>query len=119
MSTRRRVLAALAVFALGLGVGACGSDSSVTDVIPKTTPELTVPSDTTALGVSVPTTTTSTTSTTTTGTTSTPATGTPAPTTTTPAGTGGTPSGGTTTGTGGTSGQGFQNFCQENPGACP
>jgi hypothetical protein len=108
----------LAVLALGLGVGACGADQSVSDVVPKTTPELTVPSDTTALGVSVPTTTTSTTSTTTTSTTPAAVTTTP-PATTTPSGTGGTPSGGTgTTGTGGTSGQGFQTFCQENPGAC-
>jgi hypothetical protein len=110
----RRFLATLAVFALGLGAGACGADESVSDVVPKTTPELTVPSDTTALGVSVPAnTTTSTTSTTTTSTTAPPATATP-PATTTPQGTGGTPSNGTGT----TTGTGFQTFCQENPGAC-
>jgi hypothetical protein len=111
----RKIAATFAVFALGAGIGACGADTSVSDVIPKTTPELTVPSDTTALGVSVPTTTTSTTSTTSTSTTAAPATQTPAPATTTPQGTGGTPSGGTGT-TGGTGG--FQDFCQQNPGAC-
>jgi hypothetical protein len=112
----RRVAATLAVLVLGAALGACGSDESVSDVVPRTTPELTVPSDTTALGASVPTTsTTSTTSTTTTSTTPAPATATPAPATTTPQGTGGTPSGGT--GTTGDTG-GFQDFCQQNPGAC-
>jgi hypothetical protein len=111
----RRVAATLAVLVLGGGVGACGSDESVSDVIPRTTPELTVPSDTTALGASVPTTSTTSTTSTTTTTTAAPATSTPPPATTTPQGTGGTPSGGTGT-TGGTGG--FQDFCQQNPGAC-
>jgi hypothetical protein len=111
----RRSLAMASVLALGLWVGACGADQSVSDVIPRTTPELTVPSDTTALGVSVPTTSTTSTTSTTTSTSAAPATTTPAPATTTPQGTGGTPSGGTGT-TGGTGG--FQDFCQQNPGAC-
>jgi hypothetical protein len=111
----RRRFALVAVLALGLGVGACGADQSVSDVVPKTTPELTVPSDTTALGVSVPTTSTTSTTSTTTSTNAAPVTTTPAPVTTTPSGTGGTPSGGTGT-TGGTGG--FQDFCQQNPGAC-
>jgi hypothetical protein len=112
----RRSLAMLAVLALGVGVGACGSDTSVSDVIPRTTPELTVPSDTTALAAPVTTTGTNTTSTTTTSTAPAPAATTPAPAATTPQGTGGTPSSGGTGTTGGTGG--FQDFCQQNPGAC-
>jgi len=127
MSSRRAALV-LACAALSGGVlGACGGSDAFVDSVPKSTPDLTVPSNGAGLP---PAQTTSTTSTTGTTTTTTPTTGaaTPAsPTTqTTPSSqTGGTPSGGTQTPTqtttnnsGGTPAGGFSDFCKQNPGAC-
>ena len=111
-----------AVLCAGFVAGCGGTDVS-SDVIPKTTPELTVPSNDTSLAT--PQTSTTGTTTTPTATTTTPATGgaTAAPTQTTPA-TGGAAPGGTTTtptqpNTGGASPGGFSTFCRQNPGACP
>jgi hypothetical protein len=124
MSSRRAALVLAFAALSGGALGACGGNSALTDSVPKSTPDLTVPRDASALAPPA------TTSTTTTGTTTTPTTTTPttsaAPTTTssTPASpTGGTPSGGTTTPSGGTgtttpSNGGFSDFCQQNPGAC-
>jgi hypothetical protein len=140
---RTSVLALLAVGCLGLS--ACGSNDAAHDVVPSSLPVLTAPPGSSALAKPSGTstngassssgTTTGTTPQTTTGQSGT-TTGTTPPTTTgqTPtgttggtggAGTGGTGSGGTsgqtTTngGTGGTSPGEFNQFCQDNPGACP
>jgi hypothetical protein len=119
----RRAALVLACAALSGGaLGACGGSGALVDSVPKSTPDLTVPSNATGLP---PVQTTSTTSTTDTTTTPTTTTGTAAPVspTTTPAATtpqtGGTPSGGATTPaqTTNTTG-GFSDFCQQNPGAC-
>src|SRR3954449_12105825 len=81
---RSRMPAALvaALLATGaLGLAGCGSDSSVGDQVPKSTPDLTVPAGADVLGNTAPATTTtptpstSTTGTDTTGTTTAPATG--------------------------------------------
>jgi hypothetical protein len=110
---------------MAFGIAACGGgNSDVSDVVPKTIPDLVAPKDT-----SLPDVTVSTTDTTTTGTTTTPSTsGTGATGAGTGAGTGGT--GAATTGGGassgggtGTSGNGsvsggLSPFCQSNPGAC-
>ena len=130
MSSRRAALVLTFAALSGGALGACGGNDQLTDSVPKSTPDLTVPRDSAALAPAT-TTTTPTTSTETTPTTTTSGTATPAPTTTqaTPSQpTGGTPSGGTTTpsgGTGtttpsngGTSNGGFSDFCQQNPGAC-
>lgn len=111
----RLTTALVAGLILALGVAACGGGNSETsDVIPKSTPDLVAPKDT-SLPAVVSTATTANTVTTPTAV---------APATTTPAvsGTsGGTASGGGTssggTGTSNSSG-GFGTFCQQNPGAC-
>ena len=138
------VLAAVLAAAPSLTLAACGGDSSSGDVAPKSTPTLTVPAGADALaaegdGGSSTTGTTSTTDTTdtTTDPTATQApsaaptpTQAPAPTQTQapPASTAGgaspqaeEPEGSDTTGNGGgTGGAGdFNQFCQDNPGACP
>lgn len=119
---RRNVTAVLSVVALALGATACGDDDDVADVVPRSTPEMTVPSETTALGAprTTETTTTPTTETSTAPSPSVPAAGAPAATTPSPGTTGGTPPQGTggSPDTGGTSGQGFESFCADNPGAC-
>jgi hypothetical protein len=125
MSSRRAALVLAFAALSGGALGACGGGDKLTDSVPKSTPDLTVPRDASALAPASSTSTTSTTGTTTTPTTTTPTTS-AAPTTTssTPASpTGGTPSGGTTTPSGGTgtttpSNGGFSDFCQQNPGAC-
>jgi len=120
---RPRALAPLLIVAVlcAAVVAGCGGTDVSSDAIPKTTPELTVPSNDTSLAA--PQTSTTSTTTTPTTTSTTPATGgaTATPTQTTPA-TGGAPAGGTTTtppNTGGASPGGFSNFCRQNPGACP
>jgi hypothetical protein len=118
---RRNAAAVLAAVAVAFAAGACGDDEDVADVVPRSTPELTVPSETTALGA--PRTTETSTTATTPTTTAPPAAAAPsAPAATTPSSgtTGGTPSQGTgqTPNTGGTSGQEFESFCADNPGAC-
>jgi hypothetical protein len=131
MSSRRAALV-FACAALSGGVlSACGGDNSYIDSVPKSTPDLTVPSNGAGLPPAQTTSTTATTSTSTTPTTTsgtvTPSGGTATPTTSTPSqSTGGTPSGGATTpttstpsqSTGGTPSGGFSDFCQQNPGAC-
>jgi hypothetical protein len=126
MSSRRAALVLTFAALSGGALGACGGNDELTDSVPKSTPDLTVPRDSAALAPAQTTTTTSTTGTVTTPTTTTSGGVTPAPTTTQAAPvqpTGGTPSGGTTTPSGGTgtttpSNGGFSDFCQQNPGAC-
>ena len=119
---------AVATVVAGAVLGGCGGDDDVADVVPRSTPELTVPAATTGLEAG------QTSTTPTTPTTTTPTPGTPAPSApgaaggaaapVTPGATGGAPAtGGTQTPpTGGapaTGGEQFQDFCAENPGACP
>ena len=122
MSSRRAALVLTFAALSGGALGACGGNDELTDSVPKSTPDLTVPRDSAALAPAQTTTTTSTTGTVTTPTTTTSGGVTPAPTTTQAAPvqpTGGTPSGGTTTPTTtGNSNGGFSDFCQQNPGAC-
>ena len=126
MSSRRAALVLAFAALSGGAIGACGGSDSFVDSVPKSTPDLTVPSNGAGLP---PVQTTSTTSTTPTTTTPTTTTGAVAPSSTaTPSApaqqTGGTPSGGTTTPTtttnnsGGTPAGGFSDFCKQNPGAC-
>jgi hypothetical protein len=126
MGSRRAALVLAFAALSGGAVGACGGSNTFVDSVPKSTPDLTVPSNGAGLPAVSTTSTTSTTGTTTTPTTTTgavtPSTTTPA--TSTPA-TGGTPSGGTATPTqtttnnsGGTPAGGFSDFCKQNPGAC-
>ena len=121
MISRRAALVLACAALSGGALGACGGSDTFVDSVPKSTPDLTVPSNGAGLPPAQTTSTTSTTSTTTTPTTTTGADTPAAPTTqstSTPA-TGGTPSGGTTTPaqTTNTTG-GFSDFCQQNPGAC-
>jgi len=128
MSLRRAALVLTFAALSGGALGACGGGDALSDSVPKSTPDLTVPRDASALAPASTTSTTSTTGTTTTPTT-TGTTTSAAPTTTSASPvspTGGTPSGGTTTPSGGTttptttgnSNGGFSDFCQQNPGAC-
>jgi hypothetical protein len=120
-----RCLTLLTTVILALGLAACGADNELSTDIPRTSPDLTIPTATTpepqaAAGAS-------TTDTTTTETSTTPATPpaavTPqAPPPATPQGSsttgGAAPTGQSTTG-GATAGGGeFENFCAQNPGAC-
>lgn len=128
MSSRRSALVLGLVALSGGALGACGGGGAFVDSVPKSTPDLTVPSN--AAGLPAVSTTSTTATTDTTATTTTP-TGTSSPvtpsqpSTTTPA-TGGTPSGGTQTtqttqttpNSGGTPAGGFSDFCKQNPGAC-
>jgi hypothetical protein len=124
MSSRRAALVLACAALSGGALGACGGSGAVVDSVPKSTPDLTVPSNGAGLPAAQTTSTTTTTPTTTTPTTTTGAVAPASPTTqTTPAQqTGGTPSGGTqTTSTntsGGTPAGGFSDFCKQNPGAC-
>jgi len=137
----RSLLALLCTAILAFALGACGDDELSGDVVPKSTPDLTVPAGSDSLaGTSTDQTSTDETSTdaqTTTGATTTDDQGTaggtsgdttaPSTTQTTPAtpqGTGGTTTPQTQTqttpgATGGTSPGEFNEFCQDNPGACP
>lgn len=130
MRTRRATL--LAVLALGGGLSACGADDSLSTDIPRTSPDLTIPSETTDLPPAG-TTTTSTTSTST-STSSTlppppaaaepPAAAAPPPAQAPAPAPGGGAGAGTTTGGSqpsapSTGGADFQNFCRDNPGAGP
>jgi hypothetical protein len=125
----QRPLTLLVVLALAGGLSACGSDDELATPVPKTAPDLTIPTATTEArpgDTSSPSTTTSTTTTGTTSAVTPPASATP-PATPPPAAapppastTGGqTPAQGQPT-TGGTQANGgeFENFCSENPGAC-
>lgn len=131
MSSRRAALVLTFAALSGAALGACGSDKSYVDSVPKSTPDLTVPSNGAGLPPAQTTSTTATTATTTTPTTTGDATttsssGGTAPSTSAPAqSTGGTPPSDTTTQTqtstsnsGGTPAGGFSDFCKQNPGAC-
>jgi len=126
---RQRPLALLAVLASCAGLSACGADEELSTKVPKTSPDLTIPTGTTpARPADTPA------DTTTTATTTTPDGGqqvtppavvTPPPATPPPA-TGSPQTGGQAPQTGGQSTTGgaqagggeFENFCSENPGAC-
>ncbi len=125
---RQRPLTLLAVLALAAGLSSCGSDDDLGTPVPKTSPDLTVPTGTTAARPAD-----TTTPTTTSATSTTPAVAPPpaaAPPATPPpvaapgsATTGGQPPATGATGqstTGGTQAGGgeFENFCAQNPGAC-
>jgi hypothetical protein len=137
---RTSVLALLAVACVGLS--ACGSDDASHDAVPSSLPQLTVPQGSSALAKPAGTSTTGAgssssgssttpdqTSSTATGTTGTTPQSTGQGTSTqtgttggTGAGTGGTGTSGQTTTTDGTGGAApgeFNQFCQDNPGACP
>jgi hypothetical protein len=121
MSSRRAALVLACAALSGGALGACGGSDAFVDSVPKSAPDLTVPSNGAGLPPAQTTSTTSTTPTTTTPTTTTSGTAAPVTPTTqaTPAPTGGTPSGGATTPaqTTNTTG-GFSDFCKQNPGAC-
>ena len=122
---RQRPLTLLAALTLAVGLGACGSDDELSNQIPKTSPDLTIPTGTTEAPRDAAPTTTSTTATTTSQSAAPPAAVTP-PAATPPA----PPAGSATTGgqapatgqstTGGAQAGGgeFEDFCAENPGAC-
>ena len=128
---RQRPLALLAVLASCGGLSACGADEELSTKVPKTSPDLTIPTGTTEARPDD----TATTDTTSTATTTTPVTpqggvtpppaATPPPATPPPAAGGSPQTGGqapqtgqSTTG-GATAGGGeFESFCAENPGAC-
>ncbi len=130
MRAQRRPLTLLVALALTGGLSACGSDDELSAPLPRTSPDLTIPSETTESRANdAATSTTSTTSTT-----AAPA-ATPPPAAAPPAAAAppppAAPSASPTTGgqapaTGGQSTTGgaqagggeFENFCAQNPGAC-
>jgi len=120
---RQRPLILLAVLALTGGMSACGSDDELTQQVPKTSPDLTIPTGTTASRPAAAATTTATATTTTPV--APPAAAAP-PAAPPPAAapgsatTGGqAPTTGQSTTGGATAGGGeFENFCAQNPGAC-
>jgi hypothetical protein len=122
---RQRPLILLAVLALSGGLSACGSDDELTQQVPKTSPDLTIPTGTTA-GRPAEATTTATTATATSTTQVAPPAAAAPPAAPPPAATPGSATTGgqaPTTGqstTGGTQAGGgeFENFCKQNPGAC-
>ena len=125
---RQRSLALLAVVALCGGLSACGADEELSTKVPKTSPDLTIPTGTTPAREDV-TETTQTTSTTDSpgGVVAPPAPVTPPPATPPAAPATGSPqTGGQAPDTGGQSTTGgaqagggeFENFCAQNPGAC-
>ena len=126
---RRRPVTLLAALALAGAVGGCGSDDELSVQVPKTSPDLTIPTGTTEAPVAdAPTTTTQTTATAPTQAVTPPAAAVtpPAPVAPPPA----PPAGSATTGgqapatgqstTGGAQAGGgeFEDFCAQNPGAC-
>jgi hypothetical protein len=131
---RPRSLAVLTAFAVAGGLGGCGSDDEFSTAIPKTAPDLTIPTattDTPAAQQNTATSTTQTTQTTQTTTGSAGAPGDPAapappaaqpPATPPPAAPAGTPTTGqapqgqSTTGGAQAGGGEFDNFCEQNPG---
>lgn len=131
---RQRPLAVLAVLASCGGLSACGSDEELSTKVPKTSPDLTIPTGTTEARADDDTATTDTTATTTTSTTAAtpqggaapPAAVTPPAAPPPPPATGSPQTGGQAPQTGGqsttggaqTGGNEFESFCAENPGAC-
>lgn len=121
---RKSPLALLTAVALAGGMSACGSDEDLSTKIPRTSPDLTVPTGTTPASTATRTSTTATTTTTTQQTAppaaaaAPPATPPPAAATGSPTTGGATPATGQST-TGGAASNGeFDNFCAQNPGAC-
>ena len=122
---RQRPLTLLAVLALTGGLSACGSDDELRQQVPKTSPDLTIPTGTTAGRPAETTTTTTTTSTTSTTQVAPPAAAAPPATPPPAAAPGSTTTGGqapatgqSTTGGAQAGGGEFENFCAQNPGAC-
>lgn len=123
---RLRPATLLAVVALTGALTACGSDDELSPVVPKTSPDLTIPTGTTAGRPDDATTTTSTTTTSTTQQAAPPAAVAPpaapppaAPPPASPTTGGQAPSTGQSTTGGAQAGGGeFENFCAQNPGAC-
>ncbi|HWC27733.1 MAG TPA: hypothetical protein VG474_14180 [Solirubrobacteraceae bacterium] len=127
---RQRPLTLLAVLALASVPAACGADDELSTQLPKTAPDLTVPTDTTeGRAADTPTTATTATSTTTTGAPAAPppaAAAAPPPAAPPPAAPGGSATTGgqapatgqSTTGGAPAGGGEFENFCAQNPGAC-
>jgi hypothetical protein len=125
-------VALLVVLTLGGGLGGCGADDELSTDIPRTSPDLTIPTETN--DVAPVETTTATTSTSTSTTAAPPAAAAPAATpppvaaqpqapppasTTGGAGTGGTGGGSSTTGGAAPGDPAFDDFCRDNPGAGP
>lgn len=127
---RHRLLSLLAVLTLSGGLSACGSDDELSTQVPKTSPDLTIPTGTTEAPAAATTTdTTATTATTATTQAVTPPAAAAPPAAATPpappagsATTGGQapapPSGQSTTGGARAGGGEFEDFCAQNPGAC-
>ena len=117
---RQRPLVLLAVVALAGGVSACGSDQDLSTQIPKSSPDLTVPTATTpAPEADASTSTTDTTPTTTDQTAPPAATVTPPAAPPAAAATGSPTTGGATPGTSTQAATGeFNTFCAQNRGAC-
>jgi len=122
---RQRLLSLLAVLTLAGGLAACGSDDELSTQIPKTAPDLTIPTGTTDTPAPARTTPTTTTSTTTTQSVAPPAVTPPAAAAPPPPPAGSATTGGqapatgqSTTGGAQAGGGEFEDFCAENPGAC-
>ena len=127
---RSRRAALLAALALAGGLGACGADDEFSTDIPRTSPDLTIPTATTEIDSADTTTDTTSTTDTTTGAppaavtppaVAPPAAATPpAPAPPAPTTGGATPPSGPQSTTGGARADPeFQNFCRDNPGAPP
>ena len=131
---RPRRVALLAALALAGGLSACGGDDELSTDIPRTSPDLTIPTATTEITPSQSTSTT--TSTTTTDSSTTPQSGgaappaaaqppaaaapqAPPPPAVSTTGGAGAPSNQGTTGGANAGDSEFQNFCRDNPGAPP
>jgi hypothetical protein len=127
MASRRAAL--LAALALAAGLGACGADDELSSDIPRTSPDLTIPTATTELPPEDTATSTSTTATSTIpqGAVAPPpvaqppaaVTPPPPPAVSTTGGAGAGGGGQSTTGGATPSDPDFQNFCRDNPGAPP
>jgi hypothetical protein len=122
---RQRPLSLLAALTLAGGLGACGSDDELPTQVPKTAPDLTIPTGTTDTPAPPNTTPTTATSTTTTQSVAPPAVTPPAAAAPPPPPAGSATTGGqapatgqSTTGGAQAGGGEFEDFCAENPGAC-
>jgi len=123
--SRQRPLTLLAVIALAAGLSSCGSDDGLATPVPKTSPDLTVPTGTTAARPADTTTPTTTSTTSTTPAVAPPPAAAPPATPPPAAAPGSATTGGqapvtgqSTTGGAQAGGGEFENFCAQNPGAC-